>query len=91
MCPISVIYPTTMSKPRLGTQRYRFRPFEDESHLECFCRLNLRGRNVGAYLLNHQRQYSLVFGFRSRGIHTQLQPRQAEPTLKRLEDGLKGF
>ncbi len=91
MCPISVIYPTTMSKPRLGTQRYRFRPFEDESHLECLCRLNLRGRNVGAYLLKHQRQYSLVFGFRSRGIHTQLQPGQAEPTLKRLEDGLKGF
>jgi hypothetical protein len=80
-----------MSKPRLGTQRYRFRPFEDESHLECLCRLNLRGRNVGAYLLKHQGQYSLVFGFCSRGIHTQLQPGQAEPTLKRLEDGLKGF
>lgn len=80
-----------MSKSRLGTQRYTFRPFEDESHLECLCRLQLRGRDVGAYLLKHRRQYSLVFGFCSPGIHTLLPAGQAEQTLKRLEEGLKGF
>jgi hypothetical protein len=80
-----------MSKHRIGTQRYSFKPFEDESHLECICRLALRGRDVGAYLLRHHRQYSLVFGFQSPGIHTLLGAGQAEQALLRLEDGLKGF
>ena len=91
MCLINVIYPIAMSKPRLGTQRYTFKPFEDESHLECLCRLQLRGRDVGAYLLKHRHQYSLVFGFCSSGIHTLLQAGQAEQALQRLESGLKGF
>jgi hypothetical protein len=54
MCPISVIYRTIMTKSRLGTQRFAFKPFEDETHLECLCRLQLRGRDVGAYLLKHR-------------------------------------
>jgi len=91
MCPISVIYRTIMTKSRLGTQRFVFKPFEDETHLECLCRLQLRGRDVGAYLLKHRSKVSLVFGFQSPGIHTLLAPGQAELVLKRLEDGLKGF
>ena len=80
-----------MSKPHVGTQRYTFKPFEDECHLECLCRLQLRGRDVGAYLLKHRRQHQLVFGFQSPGIHTLLGAGQVEAALARLEAGLKGF
>ena len=80
-----------MSKPLIGIQRYHFKPFEDESHLECICRFALRGRDVGAYLLKHRRQLSFVFGFRTPGVHTLLAQGQAEIVLKRLEEGLKGF
>lgn len=80
-----------MPKQRLGTQRYAFKPFEDESHLECICRLALRGRDVGAYLLKKRSQVTLVFGFRPVGIHTLLAQGQAETVLGHLEEGLKGF
>ncbi|MEO1391198.1 MAG: hypothetical protein AAFV85_28030 [Cyanobacteria bacterium J06634_6] len=80
-----------MTKQRLGTQRYTFKPFEDESHLECICRLVLRGRNVGAYLLKKRGQFTFVFGFRPVGIHTLLAQGQAETVLGHLEEGLKGF
>ncbi|MEO1396087.1 MAG: hypothetical protein AAFV90_24580 [Cyanobacteria bacterium J06634_5] len=80
-----------MPKQRLGTQRYAFKPFEDESHLECICRLALRGRDVGAYLLKKRSQVTLVFGFRPVGIHTRLAQGQAETVLGHLEEGLKGF
>lgn len=80
-----------MAKQRLGTQRYVFKPFEDESHLECICRLALRGRDVGAYLLKKRGQSTFVFGFRPVGIHTLLAQGQAKTVLEHLEEGLKGF
>jgi hypothetical protein len=82
---------STSTKPPIGTKRYQFRAFEDESHLECLCRLSLRGRDVGAYLLRNGRKFSLAFGFRTEGIHTLLASGQADVALARLEEGLKGF
>lgn len=79
------------TKLRIGNQRYHFKPFEDETHLECICQLALRGREVGAYLLKRGQQFSFVFGFRVPGIHTTLSGAQAEATLARIEAGLKGF
>jgi hypothetical protein len=79
------------TKPRTRNQRYHFKPFEDETHLECICKLALRGRNVGAYLLKRGQQFSFVFGFKVPGIHTMLSKEQAEATLTRIEAGLKGF
>ena len=70
---------------------YKFKPFADEAHLECICRLALRGRDVGAYLLRNDRKFSFVFGFQTPGIHTLLMSGQAEVALARLEEGLKGF
>jgi hypothetical protein len=46
---------------------------------------------VGAYLLRNGRKFSLVFGFRTEGIHTLLASGQADVALARLEEGLKGF
>ncbi|NET34887.1 MAG: hypothetical protein F6K19_23165 [Cyanothece sp. SIO1E1] len=80
-----------MRKSRVGTQRYTFKPFEDESDLECICRLALRGRDVGAYLLRHGQRFTFVFGFQAPGIHTLLAPSQTEAVLNRLEEGLKGL
>ncbi|MEL6780663.1 MAG: hypothetical protein AAFO06_25860, partial [Cyanobacteria bacterium J06597_16] len=80
-----------MTKQRLGTQRYAFKPFEDECHLECICRVSLRGRDVGAYLLKKRGQFTFVFGFRPLGIHTLLCQGQAETVLAHVEEGLKGF
>jgi hypothetical protein len=91
MCSINLVYRMSMSKQRMGTQRYVFKPFEDESHLQCICRLALRGRDVGAYLLKKGGQFSFVFGFQATGIHTLLAQGQAEVVLSRLEEGLKGF
>jgi hypothetical protein len=79
------------TKPRTRNQRYHFKPFEDETHLECICKLALRGRDVGAYLLKRGQQFSFVFGFQAPGIHTMLSREQAEATLERIEAGLKGF
>ena len=84
-------YTMSTTKQRLGAQRYRFKPFEDESHLECICRLQVRDRDVGAYLLNYRNQLSFVFGFQAVGIHTLLADGQAETVLARLESGLQGF
>jgi hypothetical protein len=81
----------TQTKHRIGNKRYQFKPFEDESDLECICRLALRGRDVGAYLLRQGKKFSLVFGFRTEGLHTLLVQGQAEVALARLEEGLKGF
>ncbi|MEL6780369.1 MAG: hypothetical protein AAFO06_24335, partial [Cyanobacteria bacterium J06597_16] len=80
-----------MAKQRLGTQRYTFKPFEDESHLHCICRLALRGRDVGAYLLKKRKQATFVFGYRPVAIHTLLAQGQPETVLGHLEEGLKGF
>jgi hypothetical protein len=81
----------TIIKPSVGTKRYQFKPFEDECHLECLCKLALRGRDVGAYLLRNGRSFSFVFGFQTPGIHTLLARGQAEVALSRLEEGLRGF
>ena len=78
-------------KKRVGTKHYHFKPFEDESNLECICKLALRGRDIGAYLLKKGRKFSFVFGFQASGIHTLLASGQAESALARLEEGLKGL
>ncbi|MGF1496274.1 MAG: hypothetical protein ACFB8W_05550 [Elainellaceae cyanobacterium] len=80
-----------MSKTKLGAQRYTFKPFEDETDLECICRLALRGRDVGAYLLRRGKQFTFVFGFQAPGIHTLLSRTQVEAALSRIEEGLKGL
>jgi hypothetical protein len=91
MFAIGGIWNVMKTKSSFGTQRFQFKPFEDETHLECICRLQLRGQDVGAYLLKNGQKFSFVFGFKVPGIHTMLSPEQTEAALRRLEEGLKGF
>lgn len=75
-----------------NVEKLVFRSFEDESDLECLCRLKLRGRDVGAYLLRQGRdRFCLRFAFLIPGIHTLMPVEQIETVLTNLEAGLRGF
>ena len=50
-------------------------PFEDALHLAAMLRIELRGRQVGAYVLTkgkNREHLCFVFGFDCRGIHNTL-------------------
>ena len=67
-----------------------FKAFESEFHLVGFVEFELKGRKVGAALLNKGKSdYKLVFGFKTVGIHPTLRTDQLMPTKLALESGLK--
>ncbi|MBD1847444.1 hypothetical protein H6F89_29400 [Cyanobacteria bacterium FACHB-63] len=77
---------------KLGVEKLVFKPFEDESDLECLCSLQLRGRDIGAYLLRQGNdRFLLRFAFSIPGIHTFMPVDQVESVLNRLEEGLRGL
>jgi hypothetical protein len=67
--------------------------FEDHCHLLAITRMQIQGRDVGAYLLETKEMgishYSFVFGFRFPGIHTLLAKGEADRFLQRLDTGLR--
>lgn len=67
-------------------------PFEDALHLAAMVRIELRGRQVGAYVLTkgkNREHLCFVFGFDCRGIHNTLTDEQVETVFSQLESGLK--
>jgi hypothetical protein len=67
-------------------------PFEDALHLAAMVRIQLRGRQVGAYVLTkgkNREHLCFVFGFDCRGIHNTLSDEQVETVFDQLESGLK--
>ena len=67
-------------------------PFEDALHLAAMLRIELRGRQVGAYVLTKgktREHLCVVFGFDCRGLHNTLTDEQVETVLGQLESGLK--
>jgi hypothetical protein len=68
-------------------------PFEDHCNLLAITRMQIQGRDVGAYLLETKEMgishYSFVFGFRFPGIHTLLAKGEADRFLQRLDTGLR--
>ncbi len=77
---------------KLGTEKLIFKPFEDESDLECLFSLLLGERRIGGCLLRQGRdRFCLRFAFRISSIHTFLSDEQIEATLLRLEEGLRGL
>ncbi|MEX0271573.1 hypothetical protein AB3R30_20845 [Leptolyngbyaceae cyanobacterium UHCC 1019] len=88
-------------KPKLGKQRVAViernkkqtvtqTAFEDFNHLEGFAQINLKGRSVGAALLQKgKNRFCFVFGFKATGIHDTLKPDQVQPTLRGFESALK--
>ena len=69
------------------------KPIEDLLDLQGIVRLNLRGRRVGAYLLRKSKKhpFTLVFGFRCKGIHSFLRSEEVESIFEQLQSGLKDF
>ena len=67
-------------------------PFEDALHLAALLRIELRGRQVGAYVLTkgkNREHLCFVFGFDCKGIHNTLTDEQVETAFSQLESGLK--
>ena len=67
-------------------------PFEDALNLAAMVRIELRGRQVGAYVLTkgkNREHLCFVFGFDCRGIHNTLTDEQMETVFSQLESGLK--
>lgn len=65
--------------------------YESNIHLRAICQLNLRNRQVGAYLLEENQSYSLRFGFTFQGIHPFVGPSKINATIKAWNEGVKGF
>jgi hypothetical protein len=88
-------------KPKLGKQRMTIfnkgekqavvkSPFEDFNTLEGFVQISLKGRTVGAAMLQKSKtRFCFVFGFRCSGIHDTLRSDQVLPTLASFESALK--
>jgi hypothetical protein len=88
-------------KPKVGKQRVTLiekdakqsvtlSAFEDYNALTGFAQIELKGRNVGAAILQKGKsRYSFVFGFTCTGIHDTLRPDQIPPTLRSFEAALK--
>ncbi|HEY9645411.1 MAG TPA: hypothetical protein V6C88_03525 [Chroococcidiopsis sp.] len=88
-------------KPKLGRQRTTVierdrkvaivqSAFEDFNPLSSLIDIELKGRNLGALLLQPSKsRFCFVFGFRASGIHDTLRLDQLLPTIASLESGLK--
>ena len=88
-------------KPKLGKQRVTIiddgkkqtvtqRAFEDFNTLAGFAQISLKGRNVGAALLQKSKnRFCFVFGFHTGGVHDTLRPEQISTTLRNFESALK--
>lgn len=76
---------------KLGIEKLVFKPFENESKLECPFRIITSEEEVGGFLLREGDRYCLRFGFRFTGIHPLMLPEQVEAVLRRLEEGLRGL
>ena len=63
--------------------------FEDYLHLKTFVQISLKGREVGAALLQKNNTFQFVFGFSCQGIHDTLRPEQVLSALNGIESGLK--
>lgn len=67
--------------------------FEDHCDLLALIRFDIKGQDVGAYLLEKKElgisNYSFVFAFRFSGVHTLLAAGEAEQFLGRFEGGLR--
>ena len=63
--------------------------FEDYLHLKTFVHIILKGRDVGAALLQKNNTFQFVFGFSCQGIHDTLRPEQVLSALNGIESGLK--
>ena len=88
-------------KPKLGKQKVTviegekkksssLSAFEDFNHLAGFAQIELKGRSVGAAILQRSKnRFCFVFGFSSYGIHDTLRPDQIPPTISNFESALK--
>jgi hypothetical protein len=81
---------TKIGKRSVGAKQGRLSPFEDHLDLASMLNIQLRGREIGAYLLTKGKgSFRFVFGFECKGIHTTLKSDQIDSIFDNLESGLK--
>lgn len=87
----------TKLKPQIGTltvgvtQKRKVTPIEDRVQLVAPVRFNLRGFDIGAYLLEDGKDYRLVFVFESTGIASTISNEDALRMAEKLQRGLADF
>jgi hypothetical protein len=69
----------------------RKKPIEDEIFLADYIEFQMRGRNVGAVLLEKNGTLQFRFGFYCKGVHPTLKHEQMEAAFDCLEAGLKNL
>lgn len=62
---------------------------EDEFHLVCPIRFQLKGQHVGAYLLQKNGMLRIVWAFKWKGINSTLSKEEAQDIAELIETGLK--
>ena len=65
--------------------------YESNIHLRAICQLNLRNRQVGAYLLEERKRYSLRFGFTFAGVDPFVKESTYLSNLETWNQGMRGF
>ena len=74
-----------------GKNKRALSPIEDEFHLVCLTRIQLKGQSVGAYLLQKGTQFRLVWAFDCLGISSTLSSEEVDEIVERLRSGFKGL
>jgi hypothetical protein len=75
---------------RVGTKIKRVvDAIEDELDLVCPVRFELKGKHVGAYLLQKNRTLRVVWAFKWKGINSTLSKDEAQKIAELIESGLK--
>lgn len=73
-----------------GSKSLSFTAFEKELALETFVEIQLRGRRVGAALLQKgSKKFRFVFGFECLGLHDNRSDRQVEQSVFSVRQGLR--
>lgn len=87
---------TKQMKQKVGTRRVGTNKkkrvidsIEDEFHLVCPIRFQLKGQHVGAYLLQKKGTFRVVWAFKWRGINSTLSKDEAKTIAELIDSGLK--
>lgn len=79
--------PISTQLPKEGTARVM--PFQNSTDLLTIVQIEKDDRKITGYLLSKGKDYQVIFGFKSKGIHNILQDHEAANLAKNLEEGLK--
>ncbi len=72
-----------------GQNKRKVEPFEKKLHSSCLVEIHKGSNQIGAYLLEKNQKYRLVFVWGFSGIRSNLAPNSIQEILELLKEGLK--